>query len=91
MRSELKVREETMDNLYPGNPKRKTNQPTTNLMLRAFINIHLITTVIDGKTHISVSELNKTQIQILDLLNIPTQTYSRICQLSFSDCNFSET
>jgi len=91
VRTNLKAKQQNIKELYPGNPTRATDNLTTNLILRAFKNIHLNIVSIEGKTSVSVSDLTQTQIQILGLLNMESEIYLGMNKLSFSDYDFSET
>lgn len=91
VRTNLDAKQQTVKELYAGNPKRETNKPTTNLILRAFKNIHLNIVAIGGQIHVAVSDLTTTQLQIIDLLNFSPEIYLGMNQLSFSNLNFSET
>lgn len=91
IRTELNAKQQTVKELYAGNPTRATNKPTTNLILRAFRNIHLNIVSIRGQTHVAVSDLTPTQLQIINLLNFSSEIYLGMNQLSFSNFNFSET
>lgn len=91
VRTNLDTKQQTVKELYAGNPTRKTNKPTTNLILRAFRNIHLNIVSVGGQIHVAVSDLTLTQLQIIDLLNFSPEIYLGMKQLSFSNFNFSET
>ena len=62
--------------LYPGNPKRATTRPTTELLLRAFRGITLTVVSIDGKVCRLLSSLSELQKRILNLLRVPHSIYS---------------
>ena len=91
VRTNLDTKQQTVKELYAGNPTRETNKPTTNLILRAFRNIHLNIVSVGGQIHVAVSDLTLTQLQIIDLLNFSPEIYLGMKQLSFSNLNFSET
>jgi len=59
--------------LYDGNPKRSTDRPTAEKMLKAFNNITLYLHR-DGSWEISC--LNLVQQQILKLMNVPELIYT---------------
>lgn len=64
--------------IYPGNPKRSTATPTTERMLAAFDNIHLMLVPIAGQMHYQVTPLSDVQTRILQLLNLPTSLYTHL-------------
>jgi len=54
VRQGLQEEGEKLEGLYPGNPKRATANPTTEMMLKAFRGLTL-TFLSDGKTELSVN------------------------------------
>jgi hypothetical protein len=46
-REALKKTQSQVKELFPGNPGRKTSQPTAEMILRAFLNISLVTVVVN--------------------------------------------
>ena len=64
--------------IYPGNPKRSTATPTTERMLAAFDNIHLMLVPVAGQMHYQVTPLSDVQTRILQLLNLPTSLYTHL-------------
>lgn len=91
VRSELKTTKQSLKELYPGNPGRATDKPTTNMILSAFKNIHLTIVSIEDKIYVKIEDLKPIQQKILDLLKIPPETYLGMNQLFFSHFDFSET
>jgi len=91
VRKELKATKQKVKELYPGNPGRATDKPTTGLILSAFKNIHLNIVSVENKIYVKVSELKPIQLKLLELLNIPPEIYIGMEQLSFSHLDFSET
>ena len=57
--------------IYPGNPKRSTATPTTERMLAAFDNIHLLLVHVAGQVHYQVTLLTAVQMRILELWGLP--------------------
>ena len=84
VRNELKVTKQVVKELYPGNPTRATDKPTTNMLLRAFKNITLVIIPMENKSFIKVSDLKPIQLKILKLLKIPPEIYTGFNQLNFS-------
>ena len=78
VRKALQEQDEKLDGIYAGNPKRATVRPTTEMMLRAFIGIHLVTVNFDGTDWRSVSPLNTVQSRILALLGFPAAIYQAL-------------
>ena len=91
VRAELKTTKQTVKELYPGNPGRATDKPTTNMILKAFNHIHLTVVSIEDKIHVKISDLKPIQLKILELLKIPPEIYTGMNELFFSHSDFSET
>jgi transposase len=73
VRRQLRQSQSSLAGLYDGNPKRSTDRPTAEQMLKALRNLTLYIER-DGKTEISC--LNEVQQQILRLMNIPESIYT---------------
>lgn len=91
VRTELKTTKQTVKELYPGNPGRATDKPTTNMILKAFNHIHLTVVSIEDKIHVKIADLKPIQLKILELLKIPPEIYTGMNELFFSHSDFSET
>lgn len=91
-REALKKTKTHVTELFPGNPGRKTDQPTSELILRAFLNISLVFIVLkDGTTHIEVSKLSKSQRHLLLLLNISSYIYEDLPLFLIPNFKINET
>ncbi len=73
VRRQLRQYQSSLAGLYEGNPKRSTNRPTAEKMLRAFNNITLY---IHRDDSIEISGLNLIQQQILRLMNVEESIYT---------------
>lgn len=73
VRRQLHQSQSSVAGLYEGNPKRTTDRPTAEKMLRVFRNITLYIHR-DGSREISF--LNHLQQQILELMNVPKSIYA---------------
>jgi len=62
--------------IYPGNPKRGTATPTTERMLQAFDNIHLLIMRLGPQVRYQLTPLSTVQERILALLDLPTTLYT---------------
>jgi transposase len=62
--------------IYPGNPKRGTPTPTTERMLQAFDNIHLLIMRLGPQVRYQLTPLSTVQERILALLGLPTTLYT---------------
>lgn len=68
----LQQTHEFLQGLYDGNPKRTTNRPSAELMLKAFCNLTLY--LLPDST-VFITPINQLQKQILDLMNMPESLY----------------
>lgn len=64
--------QESLAGLYDGNPKRKTNRPSAEQMLKAFCNLTLY--FLPDST-IFTTPINELQKQILLLMRMPESLY----------------
>jgi len=64
--------------LYPGNPKRSTARPTSELILEAFHNVDLATVHLPDQVVTHTTELSILQQRILELLEFPPDIYRRL-------------
>jgi len=78
VRKALQEKGEKLDGIYAGNPKRATIRPTTEMMLRAFVGIHLVTVNFGGANRSKVLPLNTVQSRILALLGFPAVVYQAL-------------
>jgi transposase len=77
---------ESLAGLYAGQPKRATSQPTSEALLRAFGELHLVRIHGATATLQQITPLNALQERILALLELPPDTYSRLlCNSSHPD------
>ncbi len=73
VRRQLRQSQSSLSGLYDGNPKRKTESPTAEQMLKAFRNLTLYIHR-DGEQEVTC--LNHVQQHILRLMNIPEAIYT---------------
>lgn len=78
--SQLKREGESLVGLYPGNPKKVTQRPTTERLLKAFDNITLTIFNIKGEEYGYVTPLNQVQKKILRLLGLDSEIYSSLAE-----------
>lgn len=77
----LQENQDTLQGIYPGNPKRSTPKPSVDLLLEAFNGLDFfITDLPNGQHFEQISPLNEVQKKILYLLDMPESIYSRITQ-----------
>jgi len=91
VRKGLADTKQTLKELYPGNPGRKTDKPTATMLLRAFEYITLVIMPLGNQTIIKLTELKPSQLKILSLLNLSPQIYRQLNQMIFSQVDLGET
>jgi transposase len=67
---------EQLSGIYSGNPLRGTATPTTERMLQAFDNIHLLIMRLGPQVRYQLTPLSAVQERILVLLGLPTTLYT---------------
>lgn len=67
---------EELTGIYAGNSKRGTATPTTERMLLAFDNIHLLIIRLGSQVRYQLTPLSTVQERILALLDLPTTLYT---------------
>lgn len=77
-RRALSVEGAQLDGLYPGNPKRSTATPTTEMLLRAFKAITLIVMTQGATCLVHIAPLSNLQQRILRLLGLPETLYEAL-------------
>jgi transposase len=78
VRRQLQREGSQLAGLYPGNPKRTTAQPTTELMLRTFEGLTLTTIHQAGQVMTHLTPLSDLQLRILHLLGLSPDIYLRL-------------
>jgi transposase len=78
VRKNLQEQENKISGLYAGNPKRSTDRPTAELLLKAFKGITLNTVHTSDFTQAHIPHLSSLQQQILALLGYTPVIYSQL-------------
>lgn len=80
VRQRLQQEGTRLSGLYPGNPKRATARPTTEMMLRVFTGLTLV--LLDEGTQMQthLTALTPVQRRILELLDLPLEIYTRLTE-----------
>lgn len=80
VRQRLQPQGTRLSGLYPGNPKRATARPTTEMMLRVFTGLTLV--LLDEGTQVQthLTALTPVQRRVLELLDFPPEIYMRLTQ-----------
>jgi transposase len=91
-RESLKKTQTQVKELFPGNPGRKTEQPTAEMILRAFTNISLV--IIEAKNkeiYVEISEISKAKKRLLEIIGLKPTFYEDINKFFLSNLKISET
>ena len=91
VRTKLADTTQELKELYPGNPGRATNKPTTKMLLKAFEYLTLVIMPVGDQMLVKLTDLKPIQRKILDLLDININIYLKLEQIVFLPNNFSET
>jgi transposase len=78
VREGLRHTDEQLAGLYPGQPSRRTSQPTTERLLKVFKGIDLSLVHLNNQPLRHVTPLTALQQRILDLLGLPALIYERL-------------
>lgn len=78
VRRSLALEQTELAGLYAGNPKRSTAQPTAERLLESFKEITLVLIHAKGEVYVDLTALNPLQQRILQLMNFPTEIYTRL-------------
>jgi len=79
---ELKKNNEKLTNVYLGNPKMGTKSPTAKRMMKAFKGISLVVIKQNNTKipNVALTEINNTQMKILELIGFKSSIYQKIVQ-----------
>ena len=78
VRRQLQTSQTTLTGLYPNNSHQSTDKPTAERLLRAFRNLTVTLMDVHGQSCGHVPPLNALQQQIIRLLGLPADIYSRL-------------
>ena len=73
-----------LQGIYDGQPGRKTDRPSAELLLRVLRTISISVVEVDGRIHALLSPLTEVQKRLLDLWNLPPDLYENVA------CGFPE-
>jgi transposase len=78
VRRQLHMEASKLASLYPGNPKRTTATPTTEMLLRTFEGLTLTTIDQANQRTLHLTPLSAVQLRILHLLGLSPDIYFRL-------------
>jgi transposase len=82
VRRQLQAEGEKVAGIYPGNPRRATARPTSEMMLRAFEGLTLTTIAQAGTVRTHLTPLSPVHHRILQLRGWSPEIYARLAQHS---------
>ena len=91
VRKTLKNTGQYLKELFPGNPGRKTEKPTTEMILAAFKDISLVGLPVEDSFQVKLAKMKPIQLKILELLGFQPSLYHDLERISFFKKNFIET
>lgn len=80
VRRNLSKSQQKLTGLYAGNPKRSTNMPTAEQLLKAFQDINRISLTVGSNVYFQVGQLSPLQQKILSLLEISEEIYTQLVE-----------
>src|SRR4029077_9077208 len=69
-----------LQEIYAGQPGRKTARPSAELLLRAMKTISISVVEVNGQTYVMLSPLTAVQIRLLELWGLPPDLYQRVAR-----------
>jgi hypothetical protein len=79
-----------LQEIYPGQPGRKTVPPGSELPLRAMKDIGVSVVEVNGEAHAPLSPLTAVQQRLLELWGPPLDSYERLADSEKLSANTSE-
>ena len=80
VRERLRQEGSSLQEIYAGQPGRKTTRPSAALLLRAMTAISVSVVAINGQTHAMLSPLTAVQQRLLELWSLPPDLYEKVAR-----------
>jgi transposase len=80
VRERLRKEGATLQGVYAGQPGRKTDRPSAELLLRAMKTISVSVVEVNGQTHALLSPLTAVQKRLLELWGLPPDLYEKVAR-----------
>ena len=78
VRERLQKEGATLQEVYAGQPGRKTNRPSAELLLGVMKTISVSVIAVNGQIHVLLSPLSQVQKRLLDLWDLPPDLYETL-------------
>ena len=69
-----------LDGVYAGQPGRKTDRPSAELLLGALQTISISVVEVGGRIHALLSPLTEVQKRLLELWDLPPDLYEKVAR-----------
>jgi transposase len=80
VRERLRQEGAKLQGVYAGQPGRKTDRPSAELLLRAMKTISVSVVESNGQTHALLSPLTEVQVRLLELWGLPPDLYEKVAR-----------
>ena len=91
VRQRLRQDGSKLQGIYAGQPGRKTERPSAELLLKAMKTVSVSVVEVNGQIHALLSPLTEVQKRLLALWDMPPDLYEKlVCRFSISNIAMSE-
>jgi transposase len=80
VRERLRTEKAKLRDIYAGQPGRQTARPSAELLLRAMRAISVSVVEVNGRVHVLLSPLTPVQRRLLELWDLPPDSYDRVAR-----------
>jgi transposase len=80
VRERLRQEGMKLQGIYAGQPGRKTDRPSAELLLKAMKTISISVTESNGQTHALLTPLTEVQLRLLELWGLPRDLYEKVAR-----------
>jgi transposase len=80
VRERLRQQGVKLQGVYAGQPGRKTDRPSAELLLKAMKTISISVIESNGQTHALLAPLSEVQLRLLELWGLPPDLYDKLAQ-----------
>jgi transposase len=80
VRERLRKEGKKLEGVYAGQPGRKTNRPSAELLLRALQSLSVSVVKVKETIHVLLTPLTAVQSWLLELWNLPSNLYEKVAQ-----------
>jgi transposase len=77
-----------LEGVYAGQPGRRTNRPSAELLLRALQNLSVSIVKVEENIYVLLTPLTSVQARLLDLWGVPSTLYQKVAEDIGKRCKF---